>query len=50
MDDEKVVRIPVRLSESLSRRFKAACALEGISAQEFFEKAATEFADKKLPE
>ena len=50
MNEEKTIRIPVRLSEPLSRRFKAACALEGISAQEFFEKAAKEFADKKLPE
>ena len=50
MEEEKVIRIPVRLSESLSRRFKAACALDGISAQEFFEKAAKEYADKKLPE
>lgn len=46
----KKFQIPVRLPEELWRRFKAACALEGITAQDFFEKAAKEFADKKMPE
>jgi hypothetical protein len=50
MEKEKLISIPVRLPESLSRRFKASCALDGISAQEFFERAAKEYANKKLPE
>lgn len=42
--------MPVRLPETFARRFKAALALEGLTAQEFFEKAAQEFTDKKMPE
>ena len=50
MIEEKKIQLSVRLPEGLARRFKAACALEGQSVQEFFEKAAKEFADKKIPE
>lgn len=52
-ENEKRLQIPVRLPESLSRRFKAACAWEGISGQEFFERTAERFADhfeKKIAE
>ena len=50
MATNKKVQVPVRLPEELWRLFKAACALEGITAQSFFEKAAREFVEKRKPE
>ena len=49
MEKEKLSSIPVRLPESLARRFKASCALDGISAQEFLEKAVREYTDNNMP-
>lgn len=48
--EEKRVSMPVRLPEGLARRFRAALALDGMKAQSFFEKAAREFTEKRIPE
>lgn len=49
--EEKLVFVPARMPENVARRFKAACALDGITLQEFFTKMGKEFADeKKIPE
>lgn len=50
MEPAKKTQIPVRLPEEMARRFKAALALDGLSAQDFFEKAAKEYVDKRMPE
>jgi predicted DNA binding CopG/RHH family protein len=50
MEQEKRVQISVRLPESLARKFKAACALKGISIQDYLEQVARELVDKEKPE
>ena len=50
MEGEKKVQISVRLPESLARRFKAACALKGISIQDYIEQIALELVENTKPE
>lgn len=45
MEIEKKTSLTVRLPDTFARRFKAALALKGLTAQEFFEVAARRFVD-----
>ncbi|GHS91709.1 hypothetical protein AGMMS49957_18560 [Synergistales bacterium] len=44
---EKPISIPVRLPEQIARQFKAACALEGVTAQSILFKAVSDFLEKR---
>ncbi len=50
MNEEKRVQIAVRLPEPIARKFKASCALRGVSIQEFIEQAARDLIEKEMPE
>lgn len=50
MEQERRVLLAFRLPESISRKFKASCALRGVSIQEFLEQAAKELIEKEMPE
>ena len=49
MEEEKKIQISVRLPESLARKFKAACALRGISIQGYLEQIAIELVKNTNP-
>ena len=50
MDQEKRVLLAFREPESVSRKFKASCALRGVSIQDFLEQTARDLIEKEMPE